>query len=113
MQSPNILTTVKKIRSDATSKKYNELQMKERYIDFRDNYPKLYEAAADTSFPLTFLDQMMIQLNALNNKEIALDDADKIVYGSLQKTYIDPVMSTLPTHGRPCDAALRGTQNSD
>ena len=96
MQSNDINAIVKNIRSDAASKKYNEIQMKEKYINFRDNYPKLFEAAADTTFPLTFLDQMMFQLNALNNKKIALDDADKIVYGSLRERYIDPVMSNIP-----------------
>lgn len=96
MDSSDIKSIVSKIRDDAKSRKFNELQMKSMYIDFRDSYPKLYEAAVDTSFPLTFLNGMMIQLDALRKKEIGLDEADKIVYGDLQKTYIDPVVSKLP-----------------
>ena len=71
----------------------NKLRVK--YKDFSDSYPKLFDVAVDPTFPLTFLTPMLAQLKALNNKETDLDSADKIVYGQLQKQYVDPVMDKL------------------
>ena len=90
--SSQITETVNHIRKDA-EKGISIQKLRVKYISFRDSYPKLFEAAADSSFPLTFLDPMIVQLKALNNKEIDLESADKLVYGKLQKQYVDPVLS--------------------
>ena len=69
-------------------------KLKEEHFQFYEKYPKLFAAATDPMFPLTFLETMLSQLEMLNKKETDIDTADKEVYGELQKTYIDPVIKT-------------------
>jgi hypothetical protein len=91
LSSQEISRTVKEIR-ELAKKKRNVESLRDKYIEFVDKYPKLFAAAVDLSFPMTFLEIMLDKLEALNKKEIDLDAADKHVYGELQKTYIDPVI---------------------
>jgi len=97
LTSEEIRATVNQIR--ASRKKEPELRT--IYFDFLEAYPKLFAAAIDPTFPMTFLERMLIQLDALNKKEIDIDAADKEVYGELQKVYIDPVIPTIPSQDSP------------
>lgn len=97
---PKIAFSVDKIKSIIEilkNSRENEEVLKETYIEFYDTYPKLFKAALDKSFPMTFLDVMLMNLEKLNNNEFSVDDADKSVYGILQKEYIDPVTEKLST----------------
>jgi hypothetical protein len=87
--SGNIEQTVAAIRKQI-EKGESETYLKNKYWDFWEKYPKLFNAAADRSFPLTFLANMLVQLEKLNKNEINLDCADSNVYGELRKEYIDP-----------------------
>lgn len=91
LTTEEIARTVKSIRALAEKKNVDDLR--NEFIEFVDKYPKLFNAAVDVTFPMSFLEMMLVQLEALNKKEIDLDAADKQVYGELQKTYIDPIVS--------------------
>jgi len=92
MSADSIRDQVNVIRSMASI--HTESKLRTMYNDFLDKYPKLFAAAIDPTFPLTFLDQMLQQMESLNKNEIKLDDADKIIYGDLQKKFIDPFIPT-------------------
>lgn len=89
MEPEKIKSMVNEIRSCVDNGEKDEV-IKNRYLAFWQQYPKVYNAAVNRDFPLTFLSAMLIQLDKLNKKEIDLDGADSNVYGDLRKTYIDP-----------------------
>ena len=88
MDTEEIKSIVNEIRS---SMRYNKREyFTEKYHNFVENYPKLFEAAVNDKFPLGFLDIMLDQLKLLNNKQTNLDSADAKIYGTLREKYIDP-----------------------
>lgn len=89
------IDNIKKILTEIRGSDENVEVLQKNYIEFYDTYPKLFRAAIDKTFPLTFLDVMLKNLEKLNKNECTVDEADKSVYGILQKEYIDPVTDNL------------------
>ena len=59
-------------------------------LEFYEMFPKLFDAAADKTFPMTFLNAMLLQLKELKSNNTTIDDADALIYGQLRETYIEP-----------------------
>lgn len=87
-----IQETVNKIREACLDDKYDPQIIKKKYFEFFEKYPKLFAAAVDTSFNMTHLLDMLHMAQKLKEKEIGVDDADKIIYGKLQEEYITPFL---------------------
>jgi len=64
--------------------------LRTRDTTFYESFPKLFDAAADSSFPMKFLSLMLEQLQDLRENKTNLDAADAVVYTQLRETYIDP-----------------------
>jgi hypothetical protein len=89
MQTADIKSTIVKIRQRQTEIKDVNV-IRDEYMSFFEAYPKLFAAAVDPAFPMTFIDPMLQALNDLDNKKLNLDAADELVYGQLRKKYVDP-----------------------
>jgi len=63
-------------------------QFTAKYPDFVKECPKLFDAAIDSTFPLTFLDLMISQINKLDSKKTNKDTADKAIVEALNEQYI-------------------------
>ena len=90
-KSEEIKTTINAIRKDTQS--YSEKALKAKYFDFYDNYPKLFDVAKNITFPLTYLDMMLAELDNLNTQKVDSEQADKNIYGHLRSIYVDPLVS--------------------
>ncbi len=64
----------------------------EKYKEFYEKYPKLFQAAIDHKFDLLFLDLMVARSTMVNNNSMSLDNADKEIYDVLRENYITPVL---------------------
>jgi hypothetical protein len=91
MKPEDIKSTILEIREAVTSQPtLNIHTLRDKYMYFFEEFPKLFGAAADANFPLTFIDPMLKALGDLDSKKLDLDAADKLVYGQLKNKYVDP-----------------------
>lgn len=94
MDTSAIRTTINAIRAEASKSSLKSLKTK--YHSFYENNPRLFEAAANVSFPLTYLDTMLAEIDKLNEQSIDMETADKNIYGQLRSIYVDPLIITDP-----------------
>ncbi len=92
METATIRATIAAIRADADKSSLRNL--KSKYFQFYENNPRLFEAAANTAFPLTYIETMLAEIDKLNNKTTDMDTADKNIYGQLRSVYVDPLINT-------------------
>ena len=93
MQTSDIRSTIHQIRKDASSQQYTNVSLRTKYYSFFEENPRVFEAAIDVTFPLTYLELMLAELDKLNNKTVDMDSADKNIYGHLREIYVDPLIS--------------------
>lgn len=93
MDSTKILNIVNEIRSSNRPDKH--AYFKGKYLNFWDKYPKLFEAAVDPNFPLTYLHMMLDQRDRLNNSQLSVEEADKEIYDKLREDYVTPVIESM------------------
>ena len=60
-----------------------------KYSDFAKQCPKLFEAACDDQFPMTYLDLMCKQIGMLDEKKTNVDEANNVIFTTLNEKYID------------------------
>jgi len=108
MDTATIRSIVSAIRAEADKSSIRSL--KDKYFDFYQNNPRLFEAAANTAFPLTYIDTMLAEIDKLNNKTTDMDAADKNIYGQLRSVYVDPLINT---DGQVSTSNLEGASASD
>ena len=105
MQTSDIRSTIHQIRKDASSQQYTNVSLRTKYYSFFEENPRVFEAAIDVSFPLTYLELMLAELDKLNNKTVDMDSADKNIYGHLREIYVDPLISVDTAISTPNAAA--------
>jgi len=112
-KSQEIKDTITAIRNESHSS--SEKALKNKYYSFYEKYPKLFNVATNTSFPLTYLDMMLAELDNLDTQKVDMDTADKNIYGHLRSIYVDPMIK-IPegaiTQG-PAAAATATSQPSE
>lgn len=89
MNSQEIKKIVGDIRAVSLFGEKTPHQIKSRYLEFYETFPKLFDAAMDKDFPMTYLNMMLVQLDQLKNGA-TVDAVDTVVYGQLREKYIDP-----------------------
>lgn len=68
---------------------------KDKYADFVVKFPRLFDAALEPSFPMSFLEFMLQQRDGLYQQDLnkaTVEAADKFVYDKLRETYVTPVV---------------------
>lgn len=94
MQSSEIKAICQEIRDSLLSNTEKENFFKDKYSDFFVTYPTLFEAALNPDFPLfNYLDYMLSKKDELEEMKTTVEEADKEVYGTLNKEYVDPYVS--------------------
>lgn len=96
MKSPEIMSIIEEIRTAPGTETNKRTLFKKRYGDFAESFPKLFEAALNKEFPLTYLKFMLEEKDKLESKHMTVDEADKVVYDRLREHYIDPVVGKTP-----------------
>lgn len=90
MNTETIRQTIFEIRAEASGKRSTIKNMRTKWFSFYESNPKLFDAAVDISFPLTYIDLMLEEIDKLNNNTVSMEQADKNVYGRLRGIYVDP-----------------------
>lgn len=90
MDTPTIRETIAAIRAEA--EKSSVKSLKAKFFSFYEKNPKLFDAAADPKFPLTYIEPMLAMIDKLNDKETDMESADKDIYGQLRSVYVDPLI---------------------
>lgn len=94
MQSSEIKATCIAIRKGVISGLCDETFYKDRYNEFYLNYPTLFDACLNMSFPLDdYLDYMLLKKDELEDNKRSIEEADKEVYSHLNKQYVDPIIT--------------------
>ena len=93
MDTQEIKRIVLEIRRSRIPNK--EMYFRKQYPKFVEDFPKLFLAALNKDFPLTYLDIMLNQINTLTKDEASLDAADKVVYAQLRKDYVEPIVGKI------------------
>lgn len=83
MDPDYIKSTVYEIRESDLKEK----ELRNKFKDFVNDYPRLFEFAVNKNIELDFLDMMLKQLVLLKENCISLDTADSNVYKTLQEKY--------------------------
>jgi hypothetical protein len=65
---------------------------KNTYEEFYKECPKLFDAAMDQEFPLTYLNMMIEQIVMLNKKKTNTDSANETIFKALNDEYIEPLV---------------------
>lgn len=94
METPTqtIRDTIYTIRKEADKTSYKALKIK--HMEFYDGHPRLFDAAADVTFPLTYIDTMLDEREKLKSNQVDADTADKNIYGQLRAVYVDPLVNS-------------------
>lgn len=100
MHASEIRKIVTEIRNAKGSNDYKDKHFRAKYPDFVMQLPKLFVAALNDSFPLQYLDLMLQQYDAIQNKTTSVNDADQLVYGKLRAKYVDPLVQTAQAQGQ-------------
>ena len=90
MNTETIRQTIFDIRAEASGKRSTIKNMRTKWFSFYESNPKLFDAAVDISFPLTFIDLMLEEIDKLNANAVSMEQADKNVYERLRGIYVDP-----------------------
>jgi hypothetical protein len=69
-----------------------EMELKDGYHRFFQEYPVLFNKSIDQTFDLVYLDRMLEMMDKLNSKLVSLDDADKDIYDELRNDFVTPVI---------------------
>jgi Tfp pilus assembly protein PilN len=89
----SIRLIVEEIRASKLQDDAKLLYFASKYEDFSLLCPKLFEAALDTSFPLTYLEMMMQQIALLDKKRTDKDAANQVVFKVLNDQYVEPLVN--------------------
>jgi len=97
MGTQKIKSIVEDIRASTDERTVKDKVFRAKYPVFVEQLPKLYEAALNPDFPLTYLDFMLKQLEMLSENKSTLDSADKVVYDQLNEGFVNKmsVMSVI------------------
>lgn len=79
----------------------------QKYPEFKENFPKLYQGARDPNFDLHFLDMMLTMSEKLDKSNITVEEADKEVYGILNDSFgVTELVANLPIPPDSTDSEL-------
>jgi hypothetical protein len=90
----NILETVKLINIDQ-SNHLSILDIKKKYSEFEEKYPKLFENVVSKDFDIDNLKYMLNQMNEISENNLSQHDASVGVGGMLVDKYIKPNLPNL------------------
>ena len=69
--------------------------LREKYKEFYELYPRLFEVSMTPSFKLDYLDMMLDTMQRIKDNSTTQDAADEIVYSTLKEKYVDPVVANI------------------
>lgn len=97
MSPDEIENIMRTIRNNNVSYEEKKVLYAKEFSEFVKNYPVLFDAMCNNEFSLTFLDLMLNEIRKLDSAEINTDQANKKVFTTLNKTYVDPLLEE-PNH---------------
>jgi hypothetical protein len=90
MRSEDIKRIIYEIRNANVSDK--NAYFRHKYPNFAKTHPRLFDAALDPAFDLTYLDMMLNYRDDIKKSNLNIDEADQVIYGKLREHYVDPLM---------------------
>lgn len=112
METQKIKSIVEEIRASTDERKVKDQVFRAKYPVFIEQLPKLYEAALNPDFPLTYLDFMLKQLDMLSTSKATLDSADKVVYDQLNEGFVNKLVPVPVPGVAPPDATTQDQCNT-
>jgi hypothetical protein len=95
MSNEEIIKITSEIRSYKGSKLAKVRHFSAKYPDFKMKYPTLFTNSIEAKGGLDMIEYMLKTRQKILDGELSVDDGDKVVYGELQKIYIDPILKDL------------------
>lgn len=96
-ESQEIRNIVNDIRNSAhqMEESNREFVFRAKYPEFAEALPKLFLAAINNDFPLTYLEFMLQHFDKLVRKDIDINAADETVIGRLRTDYVEPIIANI------------------
>lgn len=86
----DVKSAIEIVHEIKNSKEKNKVDVfTKKYPGFVEQCPKLFEAACDDMFPMTYLEMMTQQINMLNSKTTNIDSANNVIFKTLNEKYVD------------------------
>jgi hypothetical protein len=90
---PSIRLIVEEIRASKLGNNAKLEHFTTKYKEFSLSCPKLFEAALDATFPLTYLEMMMQQIALLEKNGTDKEAANQVVFKVLNDKYVEPLVN--------------------
>lgn len=85
---------IKSICESIRSSKLQPRQLFEKFPDFAEQYPTLFQACVNKSNSLEYLDHMLDMVEKIEKRTVSVENADKDVYSILNDKYVNPVLKS-------------------